>query len=231
MIYDMILVGVSAGGLLDSEQQALDEYAVSAGIKTQADIDEANRRRDVADATIEGILQSENVLAEQRRIDAETLRLTEATTSSEKITAAETEAQAIANVTSTTMIELDAQYKLQAAARDTAAAYSSINYGGASTTTTAPKVKFGGMSPDERDLEPDERDSGGVGVAGTPYKIGVPEIYVPNTGGKFIPLGGANASSVGGATYNVVINNPVPEKSENSVRSALKSISYRGGAE
>ena len=52
MIYDMILVGLSAGGLLDSEQKALDEYAVKAGIKTQADIDEANKRREIANGYI-----------------------------------------------------------------------------------------------------------------------------------------------------------------------------------
>lgn len=68
------------------------------------------------------------------------------------------------------------------------------------------------------------RDSGGAGVAGQAYMIGTgaqPEVFVPNTNGAFIP----NAGGMG-ATYNITINNPKKETAENSIRQALKKLSY-----
>ena len=64
------------------------------------------------------------------------------------------------------------------------------------------------------------RDSGGSGIAGQAYMIGVgaqPEMFIPNTNGTFIP----NADRLGGTTYNIVINNPKRETAENSIRSTL----------
>lgn len=72
------------------------------------------------------------------------------------------------------------------------------------------------------------RDSGGAGIAGQPYMIGTgaqPEMFIPNTNGTFVP----NADKMG-ATYNITINNPIPERSENSVRNTLKKLSYLGTA-
>ena len=72
------------------------------------------------------------------------------------------------------------------------------------------------------------RDSGGTGMAGTAYMIGTgaqPEMFIPNTNGTFVP----NANKMG-ATYNITINNPIPERSENSVRNTLKKLSYLGTA-
>lgn len=220
MIYDMILVGLSAGGLLDSEQKALDEYAVKAGIKTQADIDEANRRREIADATIAGILQSEDVLAEQRKIDAETLRLQTDITSQEKLTAAANESQAIANVTAHTRQEITEQARLAAAAMRTAAAYHAIpNSGGGGGNYSGGTSGGGGAQ---------RRDSGGAGIAGQPYMIGVKEVYIPKESGTFVPLGGASAKDLGGVVYNIVINNPVGQSAENDIRKALKMGSRIG---
>ena len=71
------------------------------------------------------------------------------------------------------------------------------------------------------------RDSGGSGIAGTAYMIGTgaqPELFTPSTNGTFTP---ANKM---GATYNIVVNNPVKETAENSIRSALKKLSYVGVA-
>jgi len=72
------------------------------------------------------------------------------------------------------------------------------------------------------------RDSGGSGSAGTPYMIGKgaqPELFIPDSNGTFIP----NADKLGGGTtYNVVVNNPKKETSEESVRKTLKSLSYTG---
>ena len=55
-----------------------------------------------------------------------------------------------------------------------------------------------------------------------------PEIFVPSVNGKFIP--NADKKGIGGVTYNIVINNPAKETTENSIRSALKNLSYLGVA-
>jgi len=72
------------------------------------------------------------------------------------------------------------------------------------------------------------RDSGGSGIAGTPYSIGVgaqPEVFVPSTNGEFYPNGKGL-----GSTYNITINNPKREAAEDSIRSALKYMSRVGVA-
>lgn len=73
------------------------------------------------------------------------------------------------------------------------------------------------------------RDSGGSGSAGTPYYIGTgaqPELFIPSTSGTFVP----NGKSGMGTTYKIVVNNPKKEETENSVRTALKKLSYLGVA-
>lgn len=105
-----------------------------------------------------------------------------------------------------------------------------FNQTGQITTPTPysynPGVAGGGASLPPATRRPRSRDSGGSGVAGTPYMIGTgaqPEMFVPNTNGTFVP----NADKMG-ATYNITINNPIPERSENSVRNTLKKLSYLG---
>lgn len=107
-----------------------------------------------------------------------------------------------------------------------------FNQTGQITTPTPysynPGVAGGGASLPTATRRPRSRDSGGSGVAGTPYMIGTgaqPEMFVPNTNGTFVP----NADKMG-ATYNITINNPIPERSENSVRNTLKKLSYLGTA-
>jgi hypothetical protein len=100
------------------------------------------------------------------------------------------------------------------------------NMPGSAPKYTAPK-SYGGVGgiPPVTGLP---RDSGGSGVAGTPYMIGTgaqPEMFVPNSNGTFIP----NANKMG-ATYNITINNPKKETAENSIRSALKKLSFTGVA-
>lgn len=53
-------------------------------------------------------------------------------------------------------------------------------------------------------IAPTTRDSGGPGMAGASYLIGTgaqPELFVPNTAGRFFPAG-----SYGGPTFNVAVN-------------------------
>jgi hypothetical protein len=72
------------------------------------------------------------------------------------------------------------------------------------------------------------RDSGGSGIAGTPYLIGTgaqPELFTPATNGTFTPAGKM------GNNYYITINNPVPQKSVNDIRQALQNLSYLGRAQ
>ena len=60
--------------------------------------------------------------------------------------------------------------------------------------------------------------------------IGVPEKFTPSTNGNFTPNSrGENGNS--GNVYNIVVNNPKRETAENSIRAALKNLSYLGAAQ
>ncbi len=76
-----------------------------------------------------------------------------------------------------------------------------------------------------------QRDSGGAGVAGEAYMIGVgaqPELFIPKSDGQFVP--NADKKGFGSKTYNITINNPKRETAENSIRASLKKLSYVGVA-
>ena len=163
------------------------------------------------------------MLAEQRKVDAETLRLQEATTSAEKLAASNNEAQAIANVTAHTRQEITEQAPLAGAGgRASEGDPERPNEGGGGGNSRGSTSGGGGAQ---------RRDSGGAGIAGQPYMIGVKEVYFPDKSGTFVPLGGANAQDVkgiGGVTYNIIINNPVGQSAENDIRKALKMGSKIG---
>lgn len=75
------------------------------------------------------------------------------------------------------------------------------------------------------------RDSGGSGVAGTPYMIGKgaqPEMFIPSSSGTFVPNAGGQGA---GQTTIINITNPKKETAENSIRRALKAISFTGVAQ
>jgi hypothetical protein len=96
------------------------------------------------------------------------------------------------------------------------AGYGSNQYNGSYTP-----INYGGTYHD--------MDSGGQGIAGQPYMIGTgaqPEMFVPNQSGQFYP----NADKMG-SNITITINNPVPQKSVNDIRVALKKLSYMGVAQ
>lgn len=87
------------------------------------------------------------------------------------------------------------------------------------------------------------RDSGGPVSAGSVYNIGVPEVFIPSSGGNIIPLGGASGlgnTSVTVSVGNVSISNgddkdsflrSVAEAAEQGLRQALgQSTRYPLGA-
>jgi hypothetical protein len=227
MQYDMMLAKVSVDGLTDAEFKATQDKAVQMGIRTQADADQAKSMMDMATAAADGIAMQEDVMREKAQTDADLLALETAkaqaadTTTQTVVQGAALEVNALGQVTGAIDASTRSLIAMGYAASKTAGATAGIRFGGTtSIANSGYAVKTGGKSPDER-------DSGGVGIAGTPYLIGKgaqPEMFVPSTNGTFIP----NANKIGGAVYNIVINNPVPEKSDNSVRSALKNLSYAG---
>lgn len=72
----------------------------------------------------------------------------------------------------------------------------SVNYHSNAPQSFTPQTQYAALSA--------VRDEGGSGMAGTPYEIGVPEVFVPHTGGEFIPLHGADNKI--GTTNNINIS-------------------------
>lgn len=216
MVYDMIQTKLAVDGLTDSELKALDAYAVSKGIKSQADVDETNRRIEEANAVVEGIKASEDVMVEDKKIAEETKRLETAISAEEALAANAAQAESVGVVTASIDSATLSYQRMAEAALATAAA-----------AATIPPVSGTSSSGSENVMH--SRDSGGSGVAGTPYMIGTgaqPEIFIPKTNGTFIP----NADKAMGKTVNINITNPKGEASENSIRRALKQVSYLGYA-
>lgn len=81
-------------------------------------------------------------------------------------------------------------------------------------------------SPDGASSWYEWRDQGGPGQAGKGYAIGVPELFVPNTGGQFVPLGGAQVT--GNRTFNVYIENAYGDDLEDKILRALDRADRRG---
>jgi hypothetical protein len=220
MIYDMVMAKVSVDGLTDAEFNATQDLAVTMGIRTQAQADEAKAMMEKATAIADGIAAQENVKT-ANQITSETIVALEANNQA-----------AIDGTIDATMAAVNAQDILRQAAIRTAQAYASIKLGGGGSGGYAPAVSMwkGTNKASTLIRQPGERDAGGSGMAGTPYMIGTgaqPEMFIPSTNGNFIP----NADKKGiGTTYNIVINNPKKETAENSIRQELKKLSYIGVA-
>ncbi len=145
MIYDMVATKLAVDGLTDSELKALDAYAVSKGIKTQADVDETNRRIDEANAVVEGIKASEDVMVEDKKIAEEKKRLETAISTEEAIAASEQQAASM-GVVKDAVDSATLSYQAMAKAAWDAAAAAQSAAGSSSSSGSS-----GGSSPDERD--------------------------------------------------------------------------------
>lgn len=223
MIYDMVMAKLSVDGLTDAEFKAAQQLAVTMGIRTQAEADQAMEMMDKANAIVAGIQMQEDVAREKAAMDAELLALEEA----KKQAAGETTAvtvdgagqavDAVSAVTQATEREIGAQVILQGELKRSAALYAQM--AAMSRGIRAPTTTGGGGGSMLR-------DGGGHGIAGTPYMIGTgaqPEMFVPQTNGTFIP----NADKMKGDTiYNIVVNNPKAVTAENSLRAELVRLSY-----
>jgi len=231
IIYDLVLQKLAVDGLTDAELKAADELAVKMGIKTQADIDQAAALREQATAIFDGIQAQEDV-ARQNQDNAEKLKQLEDEkqaaidgTTTTMIDGANTAAQATGVLIDETDRLIARQGTLAQSARNSAAAFAAIKY--PNQSTGKPYKAGSGMTGGK---PPDERDTGGAGIAGTPYMIGTgaqPEVFIPSTNGTFIP----NADKkMGGTTYNINITNPKREATEDSINKVMRKLSYIGVA-
>lgn len=134
------------------------------------------------------------------------------------------QAKAIMDVANATVNAIHAQETLRSRAMSTADAYKSIGMSsnGAVTVNSTQGSRLAGNTASYQ-----KRDSGGPGVAGTPYMIGKgaqPELFVPDSNGTFIP----NADKAIGSSIVITINNPKGETAENSIRKSMKNLSFLG---
>lgn len=222
MIYDMVLAKLAVDGLTDAETKAAEDQAVKMGILTQADADAAAEKRGLAQSIVDGILMQEDVMKENLAIEADRAAAADAIALAKdgegqaSIAAGQAAVQA-ADAAMAAQKAMEREVNLTTAAiQRQAQAWSGLGgiSAGAGINAGSKPSAYGG-----------KRDSGGRGVAGTPYMIGVgaqPEIFIPDTAGTFVP----NADKALGATYNIVINNPRKETAENSIISAMKKLSY-----
>ncbi len=145
MVYDMVQAKLAVDGLTDAELKALDAYAVSKGIKSQADVDETNRRIDEANTVVEGIKASEDVMVEDKKIAEEKKRLETAISTEEAIAASEQQAASMGIVKESVDSATQSYQAMAQAAWDAAAAAQSAAGSSSSSGSS------GGSSPDERD--------------------------------------------------------------------------------
>jgi hypothetical protein len=235
MIYDMMLAKVSVDGLTNAEFKATQDIAVQMGIRTQAQADEAKAMMDKAQALADGVALQEDVMREKAQTDANLLQL-----ENDKKAAADGTTAAIVSGATVGTAALDG---MSVSINNNITAMNNLGYSAATTSSIISKMAVGygvagGMqgpaspyrAPVRQSAKPTAgtRDNGGPGIAGQAYMIGPsaqPEMFVPNTNGTFIP----NADKKGmGTTYNIQITNAKPESAENSIRKALKSLSYAG---
>lgn len=227
MIYDMALAKVSVDGLTDAEFAATQDLAVQMGLRTQAQADEAKAMMEKATSIADGIAMQEDVMREKAAQDAELLRLENekalaaGNTTTAIVDGSGQSVEALGGVAQAVDSATQSYIAMAAAAWDASAAAQAAN--GASSSSTS------GSSTPESVMH--SRDSGGQGIAGTPYLIGMgaqPEVFVPSSNGNFIP--NADKKFGGSKTINISISNPKGETSENSIRRSLKQVSYLGYA-
>jgi hypothetical protein len=216
MIYDLTVERLKASGdVLDSgEFQYAQDLAVQLGLITKADADRAIAASQTADKNVANFERERGGVADINT-ELETFKSYDGTAITLIVNADTNQLQ-------TTLTQISSLAGMGGTANPAGyhpRGYSPINY--------SQSFKPGQGSP--MHIPAGSRDSGGPGMAGTPYMIGTgaqPEMFVPSQSGQFIP----NADKWG-STYNIVINNPKKETAENSIRQTLKKLSFVGVAQ
>jgi hypothetical protein len=219
-MYALLEEKVMQDGILDEiDKSFLQSYALREGLISKQAVQQARDEEVLADAVLRGA----GIVVETTADKIQKVKETQEAVQS----AAQVEVSAMNSVTNATIQEINAQGMLQYAVSTTAGGYNNLSSAAMAAYSATPSSTF--SSPpvmQGSSTHRTSRDSGGPGFAGQEYLIGTgaqPEMFVPSTNGTFIP----NADKIG-ATYNIVINNPIPERAADSTRKALKSLSYAG---
>ena len=220
MIYDMVMAKVSVDGLTDAEFKATQQLAVTMGIRTQAEADQANQMMDTANTLADGIAMQEDVQREKANQDAELLRL-----ENEKAAAAGETTTAIVDGSAQSVAALGGVAQAVDSATQSYIAMAKAAWDASAATNSMSGASSSSSSSGENVIH--SRDTGGPGVAGVPYMIGrgaQPEMFIPKTDGTFVP----NADKKMGNNITINVTNPKQETSEASIMRQMKKLSYLG---
>jgi hypothetical protein len=197
-VYDLTQQRLAADGVITSDEyKYLQDVAVSMGLVTRASADQAIKESNDADIRVANFLKIQNPMATDLQIMQEMTKF------------------------SGTIVDFGVNYHSNQP--PTGFGTSGNSYG---TNGINYSQSFGYQQGSPMSVPMASRDSGGTGIAGQPYMIGTgaqPEVFIPNTNGKFVP-------NAGGATYNITVNNPKKETAENSIRTALRNLAFMGVA-
>lgn len=233
MIYDMAMAKVSIGGLTDAEFRATQELAVQMGIRTQAQADEAIAMMEKATAIADGIAMQEDVVNEKADADAKLLELEAAKEAAAAQTtqtvidgnsAAIQSEQSLASSVDATSEAFRRQ--AEAARYAAAAALYQGSSGGSTGGGSAGGKNKGSNSVGGRK----QHESGGQFVV--PSQYGREGFALGNYGtasaGETITV--TPKGQAAGGTYNITINNPKRESTEDSMRTFFNKMRYLGVA-
>lgn len=211
---------VSVDGLTDAEFKATQQLAVTMGIRTQAEADQANQMMDTANTLADGIAMQEDVQREKANQDAELLRL-----ENEKAAAAGETTTAIVDGSAQSVAALGGVAQAVDSATQSYIAMAKAAWDASAATNSMSGASSSSSSSGENVIH--SRDTGGPGVAGVPYMIGrgaQPEMFIPKTDGTFVP----NADKKMGNNITINVTNPKQETSEASIMRQMKKLSYLG---
>jgi hypothetical protein len=220
IIFDMMMAKLAVDGLTDAEFQAALTIGKNLGVLSDAAIAAANEQQAAANTLLaEAGIPVDATAATVEAVDSVTTAIQTSdqaqdvlTTSVQTTTTAiQAEKFAVDNVVLSIQLATTQQGALTQEIWASVAAQNALN--------TA--IATGGTAP----TPPPSMDAGGIGRAGESYMIGTgaqPEMFTPGATGMFTPNAG------GGKEINVVINNPVGETAETSIRRQLKNLSYLG---
>lgn len=234
MIYDMVLAKVSVDGLTDAEFRATQQLAVQMGIRTQAQADEAIAMMEKANAIADGIALQEDVMNEKNDADAKMLEL-------------EAAKEAAAKQTSETIVNgnMQGMSSEQQLAASVDAATQAINRQAEAAQRNAAALSAMGAAGGQGGAggnQPARRNARGGGGAGKKHASGGEFVVPQQYGNEGFALGNYGTASAGetitvtpagqkpGAIYNVTINNPKREATEDSMKNFFSKMRYLGVA-
>ena len=227
MIYDMALAKITLDGYTDAEFEAMQKVAVERGLRTQEQADEAIRMMEEANAIVEGVAADEAVVREQSKIDATTAEMEKQLeiekTAEAAITGAEQSAQAQENFAATVDSATLSLIRQAEAAQRAAGMVANIKMPGAPVNSGAKATNKSGGSK----IAP--KNANGLDFV-VPMSYG----YEGFNAGQLGTISGGERVNItpngqgGGGSVTIIVNNPIRETAEKSIRRELMSMSISG---